>query len=386
MRSCLLFALLTPVLLWTVGHAPAAETWSRLPVDEGEIAPAPLPVEVAPDRAELHYEGRFERADPLESVCAWSASAVTVRFHGPAVNVRLSPGANRFVAAIDGVPVKILADGTADAQHPPAAPGPKLYALAAGLPEGEHRATVFKATEASLGNATFAGFQLGAGSAVLPAPASRRKLLVIGDSISCGFGNEAASGEEKFSPATENAWWTYGAIAARAVGADYECIAWSGRKMYPDFTISEVYNRTLPTQAGSRWPGDRPPPDAILINLCTNDFYAQRLPDRAGWVKAYRDFVARLRRDAPGATIYCAIGSMMTDRYPPDRQSLTLAREWINEVVEGCRGAGDPKVHLLEFAVQRSADGLGAGSHPSVRTHQIMAEKLIGALRANLDW
>ena len=170
------------------------------------------------------------------------------------------------------------------------------------------------------------------------------------------------------------------------VGADYECIAWSGRKMYPDFTLPEIYDRILPAQAGSRWPGDRTPPDAVLINLCTNDLYAEQLPDRAGWVRAYRKFVARLRRDAPGATIYCALGSMRNNLSTTGRTPLTTAREWIGEVVEECQKSGDAKVHPLEFAVQRPANGIGANNHPSVRTHQIMAEKLTGVLRADLGW
>lgn len=383
-RSAFLLSLLT--VFWAVGCIPAAELPPHLPVDTGEVAPAPLPVEALPDRAELHYDGRFERADPREAVCAWSASAVSVCFRGTTVNVRLSPGANRFVAVVDGVPVKILADGAADPQHPPARPAPKLYALASSLPEGEHRATVFKATEAAVGNATFAGFQLGAGSAVLPARPAQRRLTVIGDSISCGYGNEAASKEESFSPATENAWWTYGALAARAVGADYQCIAWSGRKMHPNFTIPEVYDRTLPADAGSHWPGDREKPDAILVNLCTNDFNVPELPDRAAWVRAYRDFLARLRREAPQATIYCALGPMMSDGYPKGRPSLSTAREWIGEVVKGCQDAGDPKVRFLEFAPQQAVNGIGANWHPSVRTHQIMADKLTAAVRTDLGW
>ncbi len=376
--------LLVLAVLWESAYAPAAETWSRLPVDGGEVAPAPLPVEVPADSAALRYDGRFERTNAREPVCAWSASAVTVRFRGTAVNVRLGLGANRFVAAVDGIPVKILAVDNAVERHPPSAPAPILYALASGLPMGEHRVTVFKATEAAVGNATFAGFQLSEGATVLPVASAKRKLLVVGDSISCGYGNEAASGNENFSVATENAWWTYGAIAARAAGADYECIAWSGRKMYPDNTIPEVYDRTLPTEPGSRWPGGGQPADAILVNLCTNDFHAPTLPDRAGWVKAYRGFVARLRKDAPEATIYCALGSMLMD--DPGRPSLTYARQWIEEVVADCRAAGDAKVRFLEFATQRPADGLGVNNHPSVRTHQIMAGVLTGALRADLGW
>ena len=384
-RTTLFLPLLA--VLWAAGRAPAAESPPpRLPVDSGEVAPAPLPVDVPPDRAELHYDGRFERADPREVACAWSATAVSVCFRGTAVNVHLSPGANRFVAVVDGMPVKILADGTADPQHPPARPVPKLYALAAGLLEGAHRATVFKATEAAVGNATFAGFQLGAGSALLPARPARHRLTVIGDSISCGYGNEAASKEESFSPAPENAWWPYGAIAARAVVADYKCIAWSGRTMHPNFPLPEVYDHTLPADAGSHWPGDREKPDAIVVNLCTNDFNVPELPDRAGWVRTYHEFLVRLRREAPQATIYCALGPMMSDGYPRGRPSLSTAREWIGEIVKSCQDAGDSKVRFLEFAPQQAADGIGANWHPSVRTHQIMADKLTAALRTDLGW
>ena len=376
------------VALWavTASGARPAETWSRPPEDDAAIAAAPLPVEVAPDHPNLHYSGRFDRANPKEAVCAWPATAVTVRFHGTAVNVRLGTGANRFEAVVDGAPVKILSAATADVRAPASAPSATLYALAAGLRDGDHEATVFKCTEPMVGNATFAGFQLGAGATVLPAAPVRRKIEVIGDSISCGYGNEAASKDDPFSPATENAWWTYGAIAARAVGADYECIAWSGRKMYPDNTIPEIFDRTLPRERGSHWVGDKERPDAILVNLCTNDFGFPKVPDHDGWVKAYREFVARLRRDTPQAVIYCALGSMMADGYPAGRPSLTTARAWIEEVVKDCNDAGDAKVRFLEFEPQQAANGYGANAHPSVRTHQIMAEKFTGALRADLHW
>ena len=387
-RRCAARAGILAAALFAVAAAGAvrAETWFRPPEDDAAAAPAPLPVEVSPDNPNLRYSGRFDHSDPKEALCAWSATAVTVRFHGSAVNVRLGTGANRFEAVVDGVPVKILSSATADAKAPAPAPSATLYVVAAGLPAGNHEATVFKCTEPLVGNATFAGFQLDAGATVLPAPPPRRKIEVIGDSISCGYGNEAASKNDPFSPATENAWWTYGAIAARAVGADYECIAWSGRKLYPDNTIPEIFDRTLPRSRTSHWAGDKEKPDVILINLCTNDFSFPRLPDHGEWVKAYREFIVRLRRDAPQATIYCALGPMLGDGYPAGRPSLTTAREWIQEVVKGRNDAGDPNVHFLEFEHQQAADGYGANFHPSVRTHQIMAEKFVTAMRADLHW
>ena len=136
--------LLALAACWLIVHPTRAQTWSRPPEDKGEVAPAPLPVEVPPDDANLHYSGRFERANPKEAVCAWPATAVTARFRGTAINVRLGTGANRFEAVVDGVPVKILTSASAAPQHAAPLPSPTLYALASGLADGEHRATVRK--------------------------------------------------------------------------------------------------------------------------------------------------------------------------------------------------------------------------------------------------
>jgi hypothetical protein len=43
-------------------------------------------------------------------------------------------------------------------------------------------------------------------------------------------------------------------------------------------------------------------------------------------------------------------------------------------------------VRLLVFETQDGKNGLGTDWHPSVKTHQIMADKLAAALQADLGW
>jgi len=189
---------------------------------------------------------------------------------------------------------------------------------------------------------------------------------------------------ESFSPATENAYLSYGAVAARAFNANYTCIAWSGKKLWPDNTIVELYDRILPTQPEPVWKFDALKPQAVLINLCTNDF-GRGDPEQEGWVKAYHAFINQVRKNYPDATIYLALGSMMND-WSPERHPLSDARGYIQRVVKECNLSGDAKIHFLEFAPQKLSDGIGANFHPSAKTDQIMADKLINTLQKDLGW
>jgi len=343
--------------------------------DNGTAPATPLPVEIKPDNPGLYYMGRFDMANSAGPTCAWSASAIAIRFHGTAINVLLALGANRFEVIIDGVPTKILIGSTERI----------LYNLASGLSDGDHTAMVLKNTEAAIGSASFGGFQLNQGGKILSYPVPKYRFEIIGDSISCGYGNEEPDPHQHFKPETENAYLSYGAVTARAFDADYTCIAWSGKKLWPDNTILSLYDQILPPQAEPAWKFDAPKPQAVLINLCTNDF-GRGDPEEEGWVKAYHSFIDQVRKNYPDATIYLALGSMMND-WTLIRHPLSDARGYIQRVVKECNAAGDTKIHFLEFSPQDPvADGMGADGHPSAKTDQIMADKLMGVLQKDLGW
>jgi len=363
------FAFTTPLVFATENTPAVAQ-------DNETTTVSALPVEIASTDPKLHYMGRFDLGNASGPTCAWSGSAIALRFHGTAINAKLLLGNNRFEVVVDGLPTKVLV-GTA---------GKNLYNLASGLSDSDHTVMLFKDTEANVGMASFQGFQLSQGGTVLPYPSPSRQIEVIGDSISCGYGNEAASNKEHFSPATENAYWSYGAITARAFGADYTCIAWSGKKLWPDNSIVALYDRVLPTLDKPVWKFDSQKPNVVLINLCSNDFGPGN-PEQEGWVKAYHAFVDQVRKNYPDATIYLALGSMMSDDWPRDRHALSTARGYIQRVVGECNTAGDAKIHFLEFEVQNAAvNGLGADWHPSLKTHKVMAQKFIDALKKDLGW
>jgi hypothetical protein len=160
-------------------------------------------------------------------------------------------------------------------------------------------------------------------------------------------------------------------------------VAFSGRKMWPDNTTPELYDRTLTFDPTNPWDFSKYTPDAIVINLATNDF-GRGIPDETGWAGAYVAFIHRLREHAPKARIYCAIGTMMSD-LPPNKP-LTALHRYLDKVVADCKAKGDLNVSILDFGTQDPANGIGADWHPSQKTQELMGAQLAGALKKDLGW
>ena len=332
---------------------------------------APLPVAVSPADPYLHYEGRFDTRNAAGPRCAWPASAVSLRFRGTALTVKLADtNSDEYQVVVDGKPTVVLATKN----------GTNLYSVFEAPTAGTHTVTLEKRTESFFGTTQFLGFQLSGGGKLLPLPAHyKRRFEVIGDSISCGYGNEAKDQHERFSSATESAYLSYGAVAARAVGAEYVCVAWSGRTMWPKNTMGEVYDSALPLDPGSHWDFGRWRPEAVLINLSTNDF-GGGTPDKTGWTEGYKTFLARVRKNYPQALIYCATSPMLGGK------AYEIAKDYLTQIVADENTAGDKNVKLFIFETQDAKNGFGADWHPSVKTDQIMGDKLAAALENDLGW
>lgn len=321
--------------------------------------------------------------DKEAATSAWSGSAIEFRIENAseiAIRARTS-NADRVQVEIDGAPASAIAIRKGS--------DPERYVVASGLGNGPHVVRLIKCTEPIWGNLTVSGIELSPPTATLSRVEriSGRQIEIIGDSISAGYGNEAASEKERFSAATQNAYLTYGAIAARELNADYQCIAWSGRKMWPDYTVPEVYGRVLPFDPGSKYQFAGWRPQVVVVCLGTNDFN-KGAPEKDGWTAAYADFIARLReRYGKEALMYVATSPMVSETWPkPDSKHRTKLRGYLDQVISLRAASGDTRVKLLEFAQQEHADGLGADWHPSVNTHSKMAKVLVSAIRSDLGW
>ena len=340
-------------------------------------ASEPLPVAVSPTDAKLLYTGRADTRDASGPRFEWSASMVTIRFRGTDLQAKINEsGDDYFEVVVDHAALQVI--------HPPK--GNSVVDLARGLPNGTHEVRMLKRTEAFVGRVQFTGFALNRGGELLQVPRPAHKIEVIGDSISCGYGNEGVSEKEHFRPDTENAYLSYGAVAARAMDADYTCVAWSGKKLWPDNTIPELYDRALPTDPTSGWDFAKWTPDAVLINLATNDF-GPGIPDADKWTNAYEAFVQRVRKNYPKATIYLASGSMMSDFWPPKVKALSTLNGYLDRIQSELKADGETNVRIIHFEPQNGAvDGLGSDYHPSVKTDANMAAKFEAALHADLGW
>lgn len=332
-----------------------------------------LTVAVAPKDPALSYLGRFDFSDAAHARSAWPGTAVTLRFSGTAVGAKLhSTGADWVQVVVDGAPGKAI-ELTKE---------PKTYVLAQDLPAGEHTVQVVKRTE-SWSMLLVGGFVLPAdGKALPPAKRPERRIEFYGDSITCGYGNLAAKPQEKFSPTNSDNYLAYGPVAARALDAEWSCIAVSGIKLLaPDGNdLRKRYAGVLtawdPAPAWSRW--SEWTPQAVVINLGTNDVGAK--PEEKAWTDAMRGFIATLRGHYPDCHVYLVTGSMLTG------DGLALIKRCLDSVATELTAAGDTRIHRLDFEPQRMEDGIGADWHPGVKTHAKMAEKLAAALKKDLGW
>ena len=334
----------------------------------------------------VYAEGRFERSDADALTFAWSGSRLSARFSGTMAGALLDDpgGKNQFAVIVDGnLRKEKLA--VKSGEHP--------YLLAAGLAPGVHEVTIHRLTEANLGETRFLGFRFGKdGKALAHGPRPGRRIEVIGDSISAGYGNEGTDKSCPFSPETENHYLTYEAIAARKLGAELVTTAWSGKGIFSNrgsttdtIVMPVLWKRTLPEQGDSRWDFSSYQPDAVVINLGTNDF-APEIKDWSPFDRAYLAFVRDVRAHYPKATLFCALGPALSDNWPEGRTALTLARRGIEGAVETLRRGGDPRIHFVEFPVQTGDNGYGCDWHPNLKTHEIMAAVLETQLRAKMGW
>lgn len=207
----------------------------------------------------------------------------------------------------------------------------------------------------------------------------------IGDSITCGYGNEADSPDEPFDTDFQNGAGTYGFYTAQALGADWSMVSISGMGLISDYTdtvgIKEDYllagdiydyadvnfQQRRGIEPLTEWDfcGGS---DIIVINLGTNDYsYTGRNEElQEEFCSAYYDFIGHIREKNPDSEIICTMGIMGAELYGQIEQAAKAYAEDNN----------DRHIHTMKFEYQSEEDGYGADYHPTVKTHKKAAEQL----------
>ena len=152
---------------------------------------------------------------------------------------------------------------------------------------------------------------------LLPPPQnSRRRMLFIGDSITCGYGTDSVAEEDVFLTAEEDVTHAYAYLTAQHFGADYQIISISGmgivkscrgesERQFPDFFA-------LANRSGSSDPDESGfDPHVVVINGGTNDSFHVPPEEFAAGVEM---FLATLREKYPQSEIVWIYGAM-GDKY-----------------------------------------------------------------------
>lgn len=300
----------------------------------------------------------------------YSGSVIRTVFNGTSVEVILKDDSlrNMFTVLIDDS-IFVL---TTDKQD-------GIYLLASNLEDRDHLLEIYRRTEWHGGNTVFKGFNLDRGKRLFKPAVSSRIIEFIGDSYTCGYGNEGKSREEHFTYETEDNWLTYGSIAARALDAEYMGICrsgigiWQGYGGDTTFTMPKLYDQVI-INSPKRWNYNKLQPQAVVIDLGSNDLSAPL--DSASFVNTYVEFLQRIRNNYISARIVCVAGPSNPG------EEWERWRSYIHSVVSVYGKAG-PGVSYFEFS---PFEPNGSDWHPNVAEHQRMAGELVPFLKNLMKW
>ena len=328
------------------------------------------------------FEGRVIPGDSnaaAAQIMSWPDSAVIARFKG-ATSATVKLDADKTAA------FEIVVDG----QTP--VPLTQSSQQVTGLDaSATHTLQLIKKTETAYGNGTFNGITLDdGGTFVAPPTAAAHRIEVIGDSISCGYGDLGDNALCAGSASNEDSTAAYGPIAAASLSADLHVTAWSGQGLTrsntgdTSLTLPMIWRRAVASDSSSTYDFSWVP-QVVVINLGTNDFYTG-IPEATVFESAYAQFISEIRGKYGASThIFCAVGPMLGG------DSLTTAEQYVKSVVSTANSGGDKNVHYLEFPVQNVDSTSGAGAacdyHPNLATQRSMAlDVLVPAIKSALGW
>jgi hypothetical protein len=298
-----------------------------------------------------------------------------------AVRASCSTGQCRLAVRIDDAAARVV--------RVPAEQGD--LSLASCLGPGPHRVEIVHRTETWQGVVTVSGFVLPASAElVAPPPWPERKLLFIGDSVTCGEGADRASAAPGDTAASSDATRSYGMLLAAALGAQCHLVCYGGRGLTRDWQgRRDVLNAPefeplalAVDDEGAAWDHRAYQPDAIVVSLGTNDFNLGigPLPAEREFVGAYVGFLRALHEHYPTAKIAVTEGAIVNDETDPARPQKTVLRRYLTTAV---RQLGDPAVVFLPA---RHYPGDAANAHPTGEQHAAMARDLEGPLRQLVGW
>jgi lysophospholipase L1-like esterase len=332
--------------------------------------------------------GRFQlNATSGVATCDWSGATIEFTVTGTTSVMALLDGSSQWAVILDGQFFSVV-----QAHNPPA----HGVRIASGLDKrSPHTLRLVKMNEGMCGPVSFAGVVLDDSLAkLLPSPPlPTRKLAFLGDSITCGYGvlgTAPCPGYNCGAPPNatvnhtnwESAYWSYASVLGRKFKADAQNVCRSGagfahgwdKHPPPSDNLDQLFSRILSSDPNSIMDPSSWVPDAVVINVGTNDMGIPHNSTSSIWVQTYLTFLRKWRKIWPDTVFFLGCFPMLNN--PGDDPALVLVAE----------AFADNKTHLLSFDQLHANYGRGCYGHPNVTGHALMAQLTGRVLSEVLGW
>ena len=346
---------------------------------------------ISPTDKHIQYTGRISFTNPERPAFNFPGIQIRAAFEGTSLRMLAKPKSGYFMAQIDKAePFKVAFRGERDS----------VVTLATALADGVHTVNLMYVIEGYEFFPEFWGFVLDKGKKLVDATAlPSRKIEFIGNSITCGYGNEGLKKEEHFDYATENHYYSYASITARNLDAQHWVVARSGIGAYRNYNGPKTGNpesnmlaqyehigyawkpelRKEATFLSEKWDFNRYQPDVVCINLGTNDLSTPNY-DVKLLKQNYNKLLKTVRQHNPKAKIVFLTGTMLYNK------EMELQRQILNEVAAEAKKAGDKEIYRFDMAPISGDEWYGNDWHPNVYMDEKMAGELTAYLRSLMNW
>jgi lysophospholipase L1-like esterase len=257
---------------------------------------------------------------------------------------------------------------------------PQSYELFRFEKAGKHKVRIINRTETWQAVTTISEFELTDGKLLAAPSLPKRKVLVLGDSVTCAEMIDRVAGE-KPDPRWNNARKSYGMLTAQAVNAQVNLVCMGGRGLVrswngktDEHNLPDFYQFSVPDDKDpAPWNHAQYDPDLIVSAIGTNDF-SPGIPDRESYINTYVKLVLTLLANHKHAQIVLTDGAILNGE-----KKAAL----IDYIAETVKRVGDKRVHI---ATSTNYPGDKTDAHPTKEQHAAMAKDLIPQIKKVMKW
>jgi hypothetical protein len=328
------------------------------------------------DDPNIQYFGRWDFSSPTAPTHSWPGVYIYAEFGGTSIGIITNDDFSYYNVFIDDSLYEVFHGTT----------GVTSYTLASGLTEGNHKILFTLRSETNWTKFSFNGFILDDGKNLLPPPEkSVRKIEFIGDSFTVGSADEWTEITSVPNDSYTNTYKSFGPVIARNYNAQYHISARGGFGLVLDYqgkysnTLPSQFDRTLLYTPTPKWNYSSWVPNVVVICLGLNDYngwggYSGPIDPANAEIyrERYHEFLSTIMDVYPGVKILAVAAN-----------GLQWIKDNVSQVVAEENSWGHTNVFYASFPYY---SGGYVSDHPSVATHQKIADTLIAVINTMNAW